>query len=147
MNTAFESSGAMKTFCFAVTRHGYFCLVPKIVRVDDEIAIFQSYELATVLRRLPQPPPPSNAKQGQKPAAQDHYFELLGDAYVHGMMENEARCISDEFNCRPDPTQGQLDKVLKASDGGRGEAWATLDLNGNYESILKTLGPRTIRLV
>ncbi|GAW24724.1 hypothetical protein ANO14919_143160 [Xylariales sp. No.14919] len=151
LNLSFESSGAAKVFRFAVTKHGYFCLVPKIVQVGDEIAIFHPYELAVVLRRLPPPPPPQKQgqKQGQKPtnATQDPYFELLGDAYAHGMMENEARCISDEFNCRFEPTQAQLDKMLKASDGGRGEAWATLDLSGRYERIFETLGPRTVRLV
>ncbi|KAI0908323.1 hypothetical protein F4823DRAFT_640312 [Ustulina deusta] len=151
MNLSFESSGAMKTFCFAVTKHGYFCLVPRIAQVGDEIAIFQSYELAVVLRRLP--PPPATQERGKKQGqnlphnAFDPYFELLGDAYLHGMMENEARCINDEFNCRFEPTQAQLDKMLRASDGGRGEAWATLDLSGNYERIFETLGPRTVRLV
>ncbi|KAI8953105.1 hypothetical protein F4801DRAFT_588491 [Xylaria longipes] len=147
MNYSFESSGAVKTFRFAITKHGYFCLVPRMVQTGDEIAIFQSYELAVVLRRLP--PPPTPQKQGHKPvqATPDPYFELLGDAYVHGMMENEARCINDEFNCKYQPTQAQLDKMLKTSDGGRGEPWATLDLSGQYERIFETLGPRTVRLV
>ncbi|KAI1749509.1 hypothetical protein F4782DRAFT_513417 [Xylaria castorea] len=152
MNYSFESSGAAKTFRFAVTKHGYFCLVPRMAQIGDEIAIFQSYELAVVLRRLPPPPPPPPAppKQGRKPTqdhARDPYFELLGDAYVHGMMENEARCINDEFSYKYQPTEAQLDKMLKASDGGRGESWATLDLSGQYERILETLGPRTVRLV
>jgi len=158
MNAAFESSGATKTFRFAITRYGYFCLVPRIAQVGDEIAIFQSYELALVLRRLPDPPAPSqkegtSSKKKQQQQQQsannkvDPYFELLGDAYVHGMMENEARCISDEFNCRYEPTQAQWDKILRLSDGGRGEAWTTLDLDGRYERILRTLGPRTVRLV
>jgi hypothetical protein len=144
MNAAFESSGATKNFCFAITRHGYFCLVPRIARVGDEIAIFQSYELALVLRRLPDPsataPAPANNKI-------EPYFELLGDAYVHGMMENEARCISDEFNCKYEPTQTQWEKILRLSDSGRGEAWKTLGLDGRYERILRTLSPRTVRLV
>ncbi|KAI0967196.1 hypothetical protein F4678DRAFT_475412 [Xylaria arbuscula] len=155
MNPAFESSGAMKTFRFAVTKYGYFCLVPRTVQVGDEIAIVQSYELAVVLRRLPQSSPPAaSGKQAKIPGKNsgklttpEPYFELLGDAYVHGMMENEARCISDEFNCRFEPTQAQLDKMIKASDEGRGEAWTTLDLDGQYERIFKTLGPRVIRLV
>ncbi|KAI0875901.1 hypothetical protein GGS24DRAFT_453278 [Hypoxylon argillaceum] len=147
MNPSFESSGAIKTFRFAVTKHGYFCLVPRIVQAGDEIAIFQSYDLAVVLRRLPPPPPPQNQKQKQAAFITDPYFELLGDAYVHGMMENEARCINDEFNCKYEPTQAQWDKIIKASDGGRGEPWTTLSLSGQYERIFKTLGPRTVRLV
>ncbi|KAI1299571.1 hypothetical protein F5Y03DRAFT_365783 [Xylaria venustula] len=156
LNPAFESSGAMKTFRFAVTKHGYFCLVPRTVEIGDEMAILQSYELAVVLRRLPLPKslPPASGKQAKTPGRNsgkvtipEPYFELLGDAYVHGMMENEARCINDEFNCRFEPTQAQLDKLLKASDGGRGEAWTTLDLSGQYERIFETLGPRVIRLV
>lgn len=149
MNASFESTGATKTFRFAVTKYGYFCLVPRIAQVGDEIATFKSYELAVVLRRLPPSPMPLPQKQSQKqaPATADPYFELLGDAYVHGMMENEARCISDEFACKYNPTQAQWEKVLKASDGGRGESWATLSLSGHYERIFGTLGPRTIRLV
>ncbi|KAI1419424.1 hypothetical protein F5Y12DRAFT_778060 [Xylaria sp. FL1777] len=151
MNPSFESSGAMKTFSFAITRHGYFCLVPRIVHVGDEIAIFQSYELPVVLRRLWRPPTDQNHAQNhcRNPtyAIPSPYFELLGDAYVHGMMENEARCIIDEFNCRFKPTQIQLDKTLRVSDRGRGEAWATLDLSGHYERIFKTLGSRIIHLV
>jgi hypothetical protein len=118
-----------------------------MVQIGDEIGIIQSYELAVVLRRLP--PPPMVHKEGKKPtlSTSDPYFELIGDAYVHGMMENEARCINDEFNCRYEPTQAQWDKMLNASDGGRGQPWATLDLDGRYERIFKTLGPRTVRLV
>ncbi|KAI1128964.1 hypothetical protein F5Y10DRAFT_162906 [Nemania abortiva] len=149
MNPAFESSGATKTFRFAVTRHGYFCLVPRPVQIGDEIAIFHPYDLAVVLRRLPPPSVAQSQSQNQKQTATvgDSYYELIGDAYVHGMMENEARCISDEFNCRYEPTPAQWDKVLKASDGGQGEPWATLSLSGQYERILKTLGPHTVRLV
>ncbi|KAI1173251.1 hypothetical protein F4777DRAFT_589985 [Nemania sp. FL0916] len=139
MDPAFESSGAMKTFRFAVTEHGYFCLAPRITEIGDEVAILQSYELAVTLRRLPAPSQPQ--------AETDPFFELLGDAYVHGMMENEARCITDEFNYKYEPSQAQWRKILEASDGGRGEPWATLGLSGQYERILKTLGARTIRLV
>ncbi|KAJ2977554.1 hypothetical protein NUW58_g7775 [Xylaria curta] len=148
MNLAFESSAATRTFRFAATRHGYFCLVPRMVQIGDLIAIFQSYELAVVLRRLPSTPTHQDT-QGQKPsrATPDSYFELLGDAYVHGMMENEARCIIDEFDCRHEPTQAQLNKMLKASGGGQGEPWATLSLCGQYERIFETLGPRAVRLV
>ncbi|KAI1200645.1 hypothetical protein F5X97DRAFT_331832 [Nemania serpens] len=149
INASFESTGATKTFRFAVTKHGYFCLVPRIAQAGDEIAIFKSYELAVVLRRLPPPPMPLPQKQSQKqaPTTTDPYFELLGDAYVHGMMENEARCISDEFDCKYKPTQAQLEKALKASDSGQGESWATLSLSGQYERVFETLGPRTVRLV
>ncbi|GAP86951.1 putative heterokaryon incompatibility protein [Rosellinia necatrix] len=158
LNAAFESSGAATTFRFAVTRHGYFGLVPRPARAGDELAIFQSYELAVVLRRLPPttaptpPPPPPPLKAGKQTATaavvgRDCFFELLGDAYVHGMMENEARCISDEFGCRHEPTQAQRDKMLRESDGGRGQPWATLSLSGHYERIFGTLGPRTVRLV
>ncbi|KAI8626514.1 hypothetical protein F5Y19DRAFT_445920 [Xylariaceae sp. FL1651] len=149
MNPSFESSGVMKTFRFAVTKHGCFCLVPRMARIGDEIGIFQNYELALVLRQLPPPSLPANkGAQQQTPATSDPpYFELLGDAYVHGLMENEARCIIDEFDCRYEPTQAQWNKMLEASEGGRGEAWKTLDLDGQYERILKTLGLRTLRLV
>lgn len=154
MQPSFESSGATKSFRFAITRHGYFCLVPRLVQVGDEIAIFHPYELAVVLRRVPLPPKsrkddaaPQKGGQQKRSTVVGSYFELLGDAYVHGMMENEARCISDEFDCRLGATQAQMDKILRESDGGRGEAWKTLGLSGCYERILETLGPRTVRVV
>ncbi|KAI0195469.1 hypothetical protein F4808DRAFT_452851 [Astrocystis sublimbata] len=144
MNPSFDSSGATKSFRFALTQNGYFCLVPNMVQIGDAIAIFQNYNLAVVLRPLPPLPPP---KSGQAPSKDDQepYFELVGDSYVHGMMENEARCISDEFECKYQPTPAQLSRVLEMS--GQGESWATLNLHPNYERILETLGLRTIRLV
>ncbi|KAI1813225.1 hypothetical protein GGS20DRAFT_577762 [Poronia punctata] len=155
LNAALESSSATKNFVFAVTKHGYFCLVPRMAQIGDQIAIFHPYEVAVILRPslpttapapAPAPAPPTQGKKKQTATA-EVYYELVGDAYVHGMMENEARCISDEFNCKFESTKAQWEKILRLSDGGKGEGWKTLDLDGGYERILGTLGPRTLKVV
>ncbi|KAI1775572.1 heterokaryon incompatibility protein-domain-containing protein [Hypoxylon cercidicola] len=146
-----EASGALQSFRFAITRHGYFCLVPRDTRVHDVVSIFVGYQTGVVIRRW-QPP---SAQMGggkahdgsSKGAAAAEYFELIGDAYIHGMMANEARCIIDEFNCKRNPTQSQLQAVMRASDSGHGESWRTLGLPGGYSRILETLGEHLVNLV
>ncbi|KAI1493946.1 heterokaryon incompatibility protein-domain-containing protein [Biscogniauxia mediterranea] len=154
LNYSFESSAAMRYFRFAITKHGYFCLVPRLAQLHDEVSIFQAYELGVVTRPWTPPARTRKSDVSQNKANNEarqttptEYFELIGDAYIHGMMNNEARCINDEFNCKYKPTQTQWRKILEASDSGRGEQWRTLDLHGEYSRILPTLGPRTVNLV
>ncbi|KAI5917519.1 heterokaryon incompatibility protein-domain-containing protein [Camillea tinctor] len=154
LNHSFESSAAMKYFRFAITRHGYFCLVPRLAQLHDEVSILQDYDLGVVLRPWTPPLRARKRDQGQNKAGNEvrqttptKYFELIGDAYIHGMMSNEARCINDEFKCKYQPTQGQWHSILEASNSGQGEQWRTLDLNGQYSRILSTLGLRIVNLV
>nr|AVY05527.1 heterokaryon incompatibility protein [Nodulisporium sp.] len=146
-----EASEAIHRFRFAMTRRGYFCLVPRATKLQDVVSIFVGYPLGVVNR----PWRPSSTYLNGKTANDEpssgeekmEYFEMIGDSYIHGMMENEARCIIDEFKCRHNPNQTQLNKMLKASDSGRGEAWRTLGLHGGYERILETLGDHLVKLV
>ncbi|KAI1322375.1 hypothetical protein F5Y16DRAFT_42009 [Xylariaceae sp. FL0255] len=149
LNASYENSGVMKTFRFAITRNGYFCLVPHIVEVGDEVALFQFYELAVALRRQQGNNSGNEHADKNLPAAKSDplFFELLGDAYIHGMMGNEANCITDEFKCKYEGTPAHWEKICKASDGGRGKSWQTLGLHGGYERILRTLGPRMVNLI
>ncbi|KAI1760717.1 heterokaryon incompatibility protein-domain-containing protein [Hypoxylon sp. FL1150] len=146
-----EASGALQSFRFAITKHGYFCLVPRETQAHDVVSIFVGYQVGVVLRRWL--PPSAHMDGGKaheessKGAAAAEYFELIGDAYIHGMMSNEARCIIDEFNCKHGPTQSQLQAMLRASDSGRGESWGTLGLPGEYARILETLGDHLVNLV
>ncbi|KAI1501673.1 heterokaryon incompatibility protein-domain-containing protein [Biscogniauxia marginata] len=151
LNYSFESSAVMKSFRFAITKHGYFCLVPRVAQLHDLVGVFQDYDLGVVIRPWT---PPSRLRKGDQDqtgagdwAVETSYFELIGDSYIHGMMNNEARCIMDEFHCKYKPTRAQWNKILEASDFGRGEQWRTLDLNGGYSRILVTLGPRPVKLV
>ncbi|KAI0476418.1 hypothetical protein GGR56DRAFT_693877 [Xylariaceae sp. FL0804] len=162
LNACLQNSSALFHFRFAVTRHGYFCLVPRITQLHDSVRILQGYVLPVVTRPWTPWLPPARAHAGDtgagagtgaaqtstsKPGEEAGYAELIGDGYVHGMMLNEARCISDEFDCRHEPTEARWGKILQASDDGRGEAWRTLGLHGQYSKILATVGPRVVKLV
>lgn len=136
-----RASRVFDHFRFAVTRHGYFCLVTHYASLRDEVAIFPGYPLAVVIR----PWSPSPITQPQGPDCE--YHEFVGDAYVHGMMRNEAQCIIEEFGCRYRPSEAQRDKMARASDSGNGEGWRTLGFSGNYSRILPTLGARRVKLV
>ncbi|KAI0378220.1 heterokaryon incompatibility protein-domain-containing protein [Hypomontagnella monticulosa] len=146
-----ESSEALQGFRFAVTRRGYFCMVPRVTQLHDVVGIFMGYLLGVVLR--PWQPPSTHrdpmTSQGEVPnkAEEAEYFELIGDSYIHGTMMNEARCIIEEFNCKTHPTKAQFDAMARASDSGRGESWKTVGLHGGYSRILETLGDRLVKLV
>ncbi|OTB06068.1 hypothetical protein M426DRAFT_319143 [Hypoxylon sp. CI-4A] len=140
-----EASEAPVNFRFAITRHGYFCLVPRITRLGDVVAILKGYQLGVVVR--PWQPFSTQTNGDQNGTSAPEYLELIGDSYIHGMMTNEARCIIEEFNCKHNPTRSQLDAMLKVSDSGRGEAWKTLGLHGGYERIVATLGDHHVKLV
>jgi len=60
------------------TLSGYFGWAPLNSELNDKICIFQSYPIQFMIR----------------PAALGD-FELIGDAYVHGLMEGEAMRLSD----------------------------------------------------
>ncbi|KAI1341021.1 heterokaryon incompatibility protein-domain-containing protein [Xylariaceae sp. FL0016] len=148
--SSLEASAVTAHYRFAITKHGYFCLAPRTTQLGDEVKIFQGYDLAVVTRPWkPQSQPQGAGSEAKMSMGADDLdcSELIGDAYVHGMMWNEARCMNDEFNCKYNPTEAQWKKILQASDEGQGEAWRTLDLNGGYSRILPTLGPREVRLV
>ncbi|KAI0835320.1 heterokaryon incompatibility protein-domain-containing protein [Hypoxylon sp. FL0890] len=146
-----ESAEAIHSFRFAMTRHGFFCLVPQATKLHDVVSIFVGYPLGVITRPWQ---PPSMHMKGSKDSQgtpegieETDYFEFIGDSYIHGMMRNEARCIIEEFNCKHNPNPAQLNKMLKASDSGNGEAWKTLGLHGGYERILETLGDHLVKLV
>lgn len=130
-------AGNWDRFRFAMTRHGYFCLVPAMARVGDTVAIIKGHRTPVVLRPWE---PPATA------ATETAYFEHLGDAYVHGMMDNQAGCICDEFGCKAAMTEAQRDKVLQAARKNDGEEWRVLGF-GDYTRVLPTLGTGWVNLV
>ncbi|XXG94923.1 hypothetical protein Hte_001182 [Hypoxylon texense] len=143
-----EATGTLQSFRFAITRHGYFCLVPRDTQVHDMVSIFVGYQTGVVVRHWQPPSSQGKAPEGSsKGAVATEYFELIGDAYIHGMMTNQARCIIEEFRCKHNPTQSQLQAMLKASNSGHGESWKTLGLPGGYTKILETLGDHLINLI
>lgn len=68
---------AMSWRRFAITRRGYFCLVPRGTKTDDMIAVFEQGHIPFVVRRK------------LSDQARDE-FELIGETYVHGIMKGEA---------------------------------------------------------
>ncbi|KAI1372158.1 heterokaryon incompatibility protein-domain-containing protein [Hypoxylon crocopeplum] len=146
-----EASEALQGFRFAMTKHGYFCLVPRATQLHDVVGIFVGYVLGVVLR--PWQPPSTRVngietrEETSNRAEDAEYFELIGDSYIHGMMTNEARCIIEEFNCKHKPTKAQLDATVRTSGSGCGESWTTLGLDGGYSRTLETLGDRLVKLV
>jgi hypothetical protein len=62
---------AGRTFC--ITREGYIGLVPLLSKVGDVIVIFCGATTPHVLRQI----------EGSS------YFSLVGECYIHGMMDGE----------------------------------------------------------
>jgi hypothetical protein len=66
---------------FAVTLRGYFALVPRGARVGDQVAVFMHAAVPFVVRRV---------REGV-----GSRYELLGEAYVHGVMHGEVMEMED----------------------------------------------------
>ncbi|KAM5344460.1 hypothetical protein ACJ41O_012996 [Fusarium nematophilum] len=135
-NRAVQNSGAFLDFCFAVTKHGYFCLVPSLTQLGDHAVVAKGYATGLVIRSWTPP-------EATEPT---NYYELLGDAYIHGMMNNEAGCIMLELDCKANPTEAQRAKTAEAARKNDGEAWRALDF-GDYTPVIDTIGLRWISLV
>lgn len=121
-----EALDNMDTFVykqFCITTGGYFCLVPYLTLPTDLIAIVKGYDMPVVLRPVGQ------------------YFVLLGDCYVHGMMEPQATNLMDEFS-----VQVKDGKVSWKPEGDVRANGLSLEV-GEYRRILKTLGERHVELL
>lgn len=73
---------------FGVTARGYMCLVPEMSRPGDIASIIRGVKLPVVLR--------STVCED----AELKPYELLGEAYVHGMMEGEACSRIEKYQCK-----------------------------------------------
>jgi hypothetical protein len=73
LRVAFRAAVTMRRF--AVTVRGYFALVPRGARVGDHVAVFRHAAVPFVVR-------------GVEEGVGSRY-ELLGEAYVHGIMHGE----------------------------------------------------------
>ncbi|CAN9470933.1 unnamed protein product [Alternaria alternata] len=80
LNTALRAALEMRRF--AVTEKGYFALVPRGVQVGDKVAVFDRACVPFVMRQM------QVEGDGKK-------FELLGEAYVHGIMKGEVMAMED----------------------------------------------------
>lgn len=73
---------ALKMRRFAVTEKGYFALVPRGAQLGDEVAVFDRACVPFVIRR-------------KQVGGDGGKFELLGEAYVHGIMKGEVMSMED----------------------------------------------------
>jgi hypothetical protein len=64
---------------FAITRMGYFALVPPKTKVGDQVGLFKGGKVPLTVRQ------------------EDNKWRLVGESYVHGIMQGEA---FDETKCR-----------------------------------------------
>jgi len=79
MRKAFRA--ALQYRRFAITKAGYFALVPRGAGIGDRVAIFQRCNIPFILRN--------------KAAIGEENFELIGESYVHGLMKGEAWLVDD----------------------------------------------------
>jgi hypothetical protein len=81
LRTAIRSALTMRRF--AITQKGYFALVPRGTREGDVIVVFEKACVPFVIRNTRR-----NNGDGRE-------YELLGEAYVHGIMQGEAMEMAD----------------------------------------------------
>lgn len=113
----------LKQFC--ITKTGYFSLVPSITLATDLIAIVAGYDMPVILR----------------PIDNDRHI-LIGDCYVHGMMESHVSVLIEEFSVKVNK-DGQ---AAWKPEGDVRRNGLSLPV-GEYKRILGTLGARSVVLV
>jgi hypothetical protein len=64
---------------FAITKMGYFALVPPTTKVGDQVGLFKGGKVPLIVRQ------------------EDNQWRLVGESYVHGIMQGDA---FDETKCR-----------------------------------------------
>ena len=68
-------------------------LAPRYWQVRDLVCILFGCSVSIILRKLD-----GGDKTGQ---ASEPYFRFIGEAYIHGMMDGEAICLSEEEGIQP----------------------------------------------
>lgn len=113
---------------FDVTARGLLCLVPAMSRIDDCITIILRCPMPLLLR------------------PNGELDEIIGDCYVHAMMESQASNLIEEFKCKhvPDAISLVSERSSPASLLTRDGANHGVD---DYSRILPTLGKRWINVI
>ena len=129
---AIENSEVFWKTQVCVTSHGYLCLVPEMAVRTDCVAILASYKMPVVLRPVGQ------------------YYELIGDCYVHGMMESQAFSLIDDFALKLKEQKRSLESKIRRTekqmqhDAIRGDPESGLE---GYTRVYPTLGQRSVELI
>ena len=83
LNVLFDSGEGSSPHVFCITDNGYIGMAPALSQVGDTVALIFGSEIPYVLR----------ADTARKPSLQ---YQLVGDSYVHGIMDGEALCAGKE---------------------------------------------------
>jgi hypothetical protein len=100
--TGFGSSGA-ETFClvariiskdrnFFITESGYFGMGPRYTKLGDVVVVFDGGETPFVLRQIKSSEHTVDSNMEENAEGRfspDEQYELVGECYVHGFMDNE----------------------------------------------------------
>ncbi|PVI03648.1 HET-domain-containing protein [Periconia macrospinosa] len=127
----------------AITEHGYFCLVPRMVQAGDTAVIIRGYHMPLFVR--PYMPPKLKSTSASRPS-EEQYYESIGEGYIHGLMDNQAPCIVDEFGYKASMTEDKILQVQQEKLRNDSEVWNVLGF-GNYTSVIPTIVPGWINIV
>ncbi|KAH7073188.1 heterokaryon incompatibility protein-domain-containing protein [Paraphoma chrysanthemicola] len=81
LRVAFRAASTMRRF--AITTKGYFALVPRGTRKGDSVVVFDKACVPFVVRRM------------TKKDRSNHLYQLLGETYVHGIMQGQVFDMPD----------------------------------------------------
>jgi hypothetical protein len=119
-----ENSFVFRGHKFCWTKKGFMALVPSLTQLDDIVVVLNAYQMPFVLRPV------------------QEYFQVIGQCYVHGMMENNCGVLIEEFKIKFEEGQSRI----KRPDGDIRRNHLKLD-PGRYVVILDILGERWIKLI
>jgi len=77
---------------FLVTKSGYFGIGPQYIRPGDNVVVFNGDRTPFVLRRIELENCPLDEDEERNTEGEfcpDEQYQLIGDCYVHGFMDNE----------------------------------------------------------
>ena len=83
LNALFDSGEGSSPHVFCITDNGYIGMAPALSQVGDTVALIFGLDIPYVLR----------ADTAGKPSLR---YQLVGDSYIHGIMDGEALCAGKE---------------------------------------------------
>jgi hypothetical protein len=85
-----------------VTGQGYIGIGPMNLRVGDRVCVLKGAEFPYVLRAVGVSDNNSRESNAEEDSGQEkeNQFEVVGETYVHGIMEGEVNCREDETRVR-----------------------------------------------
>ncbi|TLD31155.1 hypothetical protein PspLS_02941 [Pyricularia sp. CBS 133598] len=79
---------ALRNRRFAVTKQGYFGLVPHWTKAGDEVCMLNGCDVPYIIRRV-------GHGGGGQGVAESYRFHFLGECYIHGMMNEEVLTMEE----------------------------------------------------